>query len=70
MLRQHDGKTFISDNGNPIFDCRIPKIDDPARLEAVIAAIPGVVGTGLFLGMADIVIVQDGDNVQVKQRTA
>ncbi len=50
---------FVTDNGNHILDCRIAPIEDAPRLEADIHAIPGVVGTGLFLGMADIVLVGD-----------
>jgi ribose 5-phosphate isomerase A len=67
--RQADGKLFVSDNGNHILDCRIQPIADPARLEREIQAIPGVVGTGLFIGMADLVLIQDGDNVHVRQRS-
>jgi len=54
-----DGKLFLSDNGNPIVDCGVGLIPDPPRLEQQIRAIPGVVGTGLFLGMADMVLVGD-----------
>jgi hypothetical protein len=28
-----------------------------------------VVGTGLFVGMADAVVVQDGDAVEVRERS-
>ncbi len=54
-----DGKLFVSDNGNAILDCGVGPIADPAALESRIRAIPGVVGTGLFLGMADVVLVGD-----------
>jgi len=50
---------FVTDNGNHILDCRIAPIADAPRLEADIHAIPGVVGTGLFLGMADTVLIGD-----------
>jgi ribose 5-phosphate isomerase A len=50
---------FVTDNGNHILDCKIDPIADAARLEMDIRAIPGVVGTGLFLGMADMVLVGD-----------
>ncbi len=50
---------FVSDNGNHILDCGVEPIADAQRLELDIRAIPGVVGTGLFLGMADIVLVGD-----------
>lgn len=48
---------FVTDNGNHILDCQIEPIVDAQRLESEIRAIPGVVGTGLFLGMADTVLV-------------
>lgn len=63
-----DRRVFHTDNGNPILDCKVSGIADPAGLEAEILAIPGVIGTGLFVGMADAVIVQDGDAVEVKRR--
>jgi ribose 5-phosphate isomerase A len=56
--RQGEG-LFVTDNGNHILDCQIEPISDPAGLELDIRAIPGVVGTGLFLGMADTVLVGD-----------
>lgn len=50
---------FVTDNGNHILDCRVEPIADAPRLEMDIRAIPGVVGTGLFLGMADTVLIGD-----------
>ena len=52
---------FISDNGNFIIDCSFTSIEQPAMLHQQINAIPGVVENGLFLGMADIVILGDND---------
>jgi ribose 5-phosphate isomerase A len=60
LYRQGDGP-FMTDNGNHILDCRIEPISDALRLEMDIRAIPGVVGTGLFLGMAETVLVGDQD---------
>jgi ribose 5-phosphate isomerase A len=62
---------FVTDNGNHILDCQIDPIPDAARLEMDIRAIPGVVGTGLFLGMADTVLVGDRNDFRIieeKQR--
>ncbi len=53
----HAGKNLISDNGNLILDCRVREIRNPARLERDLMSIPGIVGTGLFVGMADLVLV-------------
>jgi ribose 5-phosphate isomerase A len=68
-LRTDDaGEPVVSDNGNWILDCRVERIPNPAQLDAALLGIPGVVGTGLFVGMADVVIVQDGDAVEVRER--
>jgi ribose 5-phosphate isomerase A len=58
---EEKGKLFTSDNGNHILDCMIGPIADPAALEVQVRAVPGVVGTGLFLGMADVVLFGDED---------
>lgn len=59
---------FITDNGNHILDCAVNEITRPAELETAIRSIPGVVGSGLFLGMAHVVLVQNGDQVETRQR--
>jgi ribose 5-phosphate isomerase A len=50
--------------------CQVGPIADPAKLEHQITNIPGVVGTGLFLGMADAVLIQNGDELEVRQAPA
>ncbi len=64
-----DGQPLVSDNGNTILDCKIAPIENAAELERAILAIPGVVGTGLFIGMADAVIIQEGSEVEVRERS-
>lgn len=59
------GRLFITDNGNHILDCQVQPIDDAPRLESEFRAIPGVVGTGLFLGMADTVLVGDRTDLRL-----
>jgi len=56
---------FVTDNGNHILDCQVDPIGDAARLEMDIRAIPGVVGTGLFLGMADTVLVGERESFRL-----
>jgi ribose 5-phosphate isomerase A len=69
-LRQRDGKPLITDNSNVILDCSFPDgIDDPPWLEAQIRAMVGVVETGLFLNMAERVIVGDTGGVREIIRT-
>jgi len=60
-VRQMEGKAFITDNGNIILDCGLKPISNPAKLDRELLAIPGVVGTGLFLGMASTVLVACAD---------
>jgi len=57
LRQQADGGSEISDNGNLIAEATFERIDDPEGLAERIQAIPGVVGHGLFLGMADLVLV-------------
>lgn len=58
-VRESNGTQFITDNGNLILDCAVKKIANPARLDRELLAIPGVVGTGLFIAMADVVLVAE-----------
>lgn len=69
LRRESDGGTVVSDNGNWILDCRVGELADPAAIEAALRGIPGVVGTGLFLGVAAVVLVGMADgSVRVLRR--
>ncbi|MDQ3136991.1 MAG: ribose-5-phosphate isomerase A, partial [Gemmatimonadota bacterium] len=49
---------FVTDGGHFIVDARFPGgIPDPRTLAELLARRPGVVETGLFLGMAPEVVV-------------
>ena len=63
-----DGSAYLTDNGNSILDCKIGTIDAPAEFETAILAIPGVLGTGLFIGMANAVIVERDGSAEVLRR--
>ena len=70
VLRLADGGDPLrTDNGNLILDCKITRIENAAEVERALLDTPGVVGTGLFLGMADLVIVRNGEQAEVLQRT-
>jgi len=62
-LRMVGERPFVTDNGNVLVDCAVEPIGDPPGLERTLRAIPGVVDTGLFLGIADTVLVADGTSV-------
>lgn len=68
QLREENGSPFTTDNNNYIIDCSVPLLPSPAAWEHKLLALPGVVGTGLFVDMADTVLIQDGDRVQVRER--
>src|SRR5687768_2955828 len=47
------GGVYLTDNGNQILDCHFPGgIPDAAALERELDQLPGVVETGLFVGLA------------------
>ncbi|MBA3648332.1 MAG: ribose-5-phosphate isomerase RpiA [Chitinophagales bacterium] len=48
---------FVTDSGHYIIDCHFSRINDPETLHTKINNIPGVVENGLFLQMADEIIV-------------
>ena len=52
-----DGSRYTTDNQNLILDTDFGPIADPATLDAAVRRIPGVVDTGLFLDMADVVLI-------------
>jgi ribose 5-phosphate isomerase A len=56
-LRQIMNEPFITDNSNYILDCDFEHIEDPEQLEKDLNCIPGVVENGLFIGLANEVIV-------------
>jgi ribose 5-phosphate isomerase A len=69
ILRQDgNGAHVVTDNQNLVADGEYPTISDPEGLAERIQAIPGVVGHGLFLGMADVVLVghEDGHVEQIR----
>ncbi len=68
-LREESGRPVITDNGNVILDCAVGPISDPPNLDATLLAIPGVVGTGLFLGMARTVLVWEHAGVRTLTRS-
>ncbi|MEH7438126.1 ribose-5-phosphate isomerase RpiA [Neobacillus drentensis] len=67
-IRLNRENSFITDNGNYIFDCRIPEHVQPEMLERMLNMIPGVVENGLFVGMTDLVITLDQEKNVVMLR--
>lgn len=65
VLRQKDNKPYITDDGNYIIDLHLEKIVDEYELSHELDSLTGVVEHGLFLDMADIVLM--GTNTGVKE---
>jgi ribose 5-phosphate isomerase A len=65
-LRGGEDNPYVTDNHNFILDCTFPDgIDDPAKLDKTLNNQPGIVGHGLFLNMANEVIVAGEDGIKV-----
>jgi ribose 5-phosphate isomerase A len=62
-------KIVVTDNGNWILDAKLQTPLDANALESAITSIPGVLGTGFFLGMADAIIIGSEDDVEVRRTT-
>jgi len=68
-LRERDGKIYITDNGNNILDCSfLDGIQNPKSMDDVLKTIPGIVETGLFIGIADIIIIGSATGVRKMKR--
>lgn len=65
LRRDGEGEVFISDGGHWICDCAFGKIPDAESLAVRLDGIAGVMGHGLFLGMADVVLLGEEDGVKV-----
>jgi ribose 5-phosphate isomerase A len=57
VLRLSNGNPYETDNGNHIIDCAFGTIITPDSLQVEINSIAGVVENGLFVNMADMLIV-------------
>ncbi|BAQ65174.1 ribose 5-phosphate isomerase A [Geminocystis sp. NIES-3709] len=47
----------VTDQGNLVIDVKFDRIDNPAELEMKINNLPGVLENGLFVGVADVILV-------------
>jgi len=66
VLREGKGKLgpVITDNGNAVVDAVFGVIDNAERLEKQLKMIPGVVETGLFIGLTNIAYVGSNSSVE------
>jgi ribose 5-phosphate isomerase A len=66
---EQDGSPVVTDDGNHMALCHFPEgIADPYGLARTLAERPGIVEHGLFLGMADEVLVSSAQGTRVLRR--
>src|SRR5512146_548169 len=63
VRRERSGSPVLTDQGNWLLDCHFARIEDPAGLARSLRAIPGILEHGLFLGMAKLAVVADGERL-------
>ena len=70
VLREGKGKVgpVVTDNGNMIVDAVFGPIDDPGALEGRLKLVPGVLETGLFVGLVDLVYLGTASGVEKIER--
>lgn len=67
MAIKKDGPV-ITDQGNMILDVKFEAIDNPAELEKILNNIPGVLDNGLFVGVADQILIGEVKDGQASVR--
>jgi len=68
LRKTAQGEPFITDSGNYIIDCAFERgLSDPEKIEREFRKRPGVVESGLFLGMVESVVVAAESGVRVME---
>src|SRR5579863_7424581 len=68
LRKDAKGNPFISDEGHHILDCSFGQIADPPALARALSDMPGIVEHGLFIDLASVVLVAEGENVTERRR--
>ena len=68
LRKGNDGLAFVTDGGHWIIDAALGRIADPLLLAQRLDSIPGIVGHGLFIGLAHAAIIAGAGGVRVVQR--
>jgi ribose 5-phosphate isomerase A len=68
LRRDQNGHAFVTDGGHWLLDAHLRRIADPRALASKLSAIPGVMGHGLFIGLAQAAIVAGPDGVRLIER--
>jgi ribose 5-phosphate isomerase A len=68
LRKARDGHVFVTDGGHWIVDAHLGRITDAPRLAGSLAAIPGVVEHGLFIGLAGTAMLAGPGGIRVIER--
>jgi ribose 5-phosphate isomerase A len=68
LRKAANGHAFVTDGGHWLLDAQLQRIADPPDLAARLAAVPGVMEHGLFIGLARTAIVAGPDGVRLIER--
>jgi ribose 5-phosphate isomerase A len=68
LRKGKDGHALVTDGGHWLLDAALQRIADPQALAAKLSAVPGVMGHGLFIGLAQTAILAGPDGVRVVER--
>jgi len=67
-MRMSGGAAFVTDEGNYVLDCTFGQIQNPTKLAAELSGLPGVVAHGIFVGLADRLLISGRDGVRMRNR--
>lgn len=65
VIRKKGNDLYFTDSGNLIFDLHIGEINDPVNMNEELKLINGIVETGLFINIADIVVVGRNNSTEI-----
>jgi ribose 5-phosphate isomerase A len=68
IIREKSGEPFVTDNGNNILDWKSGPIEDPAAVEKELKAMTGVVDSGIFADVANVVIIAGSSGIQRREK--
>jgi ribose 5-phosphate isomerase A len=68
LRRDRDGHAFVTDGGHWLLDSQLSRITDPPALASSLAAVPGVMEHGLFIGLAQTAILAGPKGVRLLER--
>lgn len=65
VLREREGRPFVTDGGHLILDALFGRISAPEALSLALDEVPGVLGHGLFIGLCKRAYVAGNDGISV-----